>query len=134
MTNVPRKAARLMEAIDVQALRERPADWSVGDEAFFWQLAKDGPNDFWVGRYMGTSPWERHRSGDELLYTVEGSIDVTVLTTDRAVTTSVPQGSIFVVPAGMWHRVASDGWTVQLGATPEPPISLKQPTRASEAS
>jgi quercetin dioxygenase-like cupin family protein len=120
MTDVPGEAARLMEAINVRSLRDRPADWSVGDQAFFWRLAKEGPNDLWVGRYTGTSPWERHRSGDELLYTVEGSIDVTVLTTDGDMTTSVPQGSIFVVPTGLWHRVASDGWTVQLGATPEP--------------
>jgi hypothetical protein len=81
MTDVPGEATRLMEAIDVQGLPDRPADWSVDDQAFFWQFAKEGPNNLWVGRYAGTSPWERHRSGDELLYTVEGSIDVTVLTT-----------------------------------------------------
>jgi mannose-6-phosphate isomerase-like protein (cupin superfamily) len=120
MTDVPGEVTRLMEAIDVQGLPDWPADWSVDDQAFFWQFATEGPNNLWVGRYAGTSPWERHRTGDELLYTVEGSIGVTVLTTDGALTTSVPQESIFVVPTGMWHRVASDGWTVQLGATPEP--------------
>jgi hypothetical protein len=32
-----------------------------------------------LGRYSGLSPWERHRNGDELLYVVDGEVEITLL-------------------------------------------------------
>jgi mannose-6-phosphate isomerase-like protein (cupin superfamily) len=56
-----------------------------------------------VIRFSGETPWERHLE-DELLYVVEGEVDVTVLADPGAVETTIGQGSIFVVPKGLWHR------------------------------
>jgi quercetin dioxygenase-like cupin family protein len=57
-----------------------------------------------VVRFTGLTPWERHPD-DELLYVVEGAVDVTVLDQEGVATVStVKAGSICVVPAGSWHR------------------------------
>jgi len=71
-------------------------------------------NDCIVGtvRFSGQTPWERH-PGDELLYVVQGSVDVTVLLDDGASDATLNAGSMFVVPAGRWHRQA-----------PRPTVSL----------
>ncbi len=57
-----------------------------------------------VTRFSGLTPWERHPDGDELLYVVEGAVEVTLLTNERALTISVATGSLFVVPRDVWHR------------------------------
>lgn len=57
-----------------------------------------------VVRFTGLTPWERHPD-DELLYVVEGAVEVTILDRQGAAAVStVRAGSICVVPAGCWHR------------------------------
>ena len=55
-------------------------------------------------RWRGLSPWERHPDGDELLMPLDGEVDLTLLTDERAVHLQLASGSIFVVPRGLWHR------------------------------
>jgi mannose-6-phosphate isomerase-like protein (cupin superfamily) len=57
-----------------------------------------------VTRFSGLTPWELHPDADELLYVVEGAVEVTVLVDEGPIVTAVPAGSVFVVPRGRWHR------------------------------
>jgi len=54
--------------------------------------------------FCGRTPWERHPDGDELLYVLEGRVEVTVLADEGPHVETVPAGSLFVVPRGLWHR------------------------------
>jgi quercetin dioxygenase-like cupin family protein len=54
-------------------------------------------------RFSGQTPWERH-PGDELLYVVQGAVDVTVMLDDGPLHASLTEGSVFIVPSGRWHR------------------------------
>jgi quercetin dioxygenase-like cupin family protein len=54
-------------------------------------------------RFSGQTPWERHAE-DELLHVLDGEVDVTVLTDDGPVDTTVPTGCVFIVPRAHWHR------------------------------
>jgi len=57
-----------------------------------------------VIRFSGLTPWERHPD-DELLYVVEGAVEVTILDKKGVASVSTVQaGSICIVPAGCWHR------------------------------
>jgi quercetin dioxygenase-like cupin family protein len=57
-----------------------------------------------VVRFSGLTPWERHPD-DELLYVVEGAVEVTILDSKGvAAVSTVKAGSICIVPAGCWHR------------------------------
>lgn len=78
-----------------------------------------------VMRFSGTTPWERHPDGDELLHVLDGEVDVTVLTDDGPVDVAVPAGSLFVCPRGRWHRQ-----TPRAAAT----VFFATPTATSEAS
>ncbi len=78
-----------------------------------------------VMRFSGTTPWERHPDGDELLHVLDGAVDVTVLTDDGPVDVAVPAGSLFVCPRGLWHRQ-----TPRTAAT----VFFATPTATSEAS
>jgi mannose-6-phosphate isomerase-like protein (cupin superfamily) len=72
-----------------------------------------------VVRYTGEVPWERHLEGDELLYVLDGTIDLTILTDDPTpVTTTLTTGSLSVVPQGLWHRPRPQGMATLLFATP----------------
>jgi mannose-6-phosphate isomerase-like protein (cupin superfamily) len=54
------------------------------------------PADSWL--------WERHPDGDELLYILEGELDMTLLRESTSELASLQPGSLFVVPKGVWHR------------------------------
>lgn len=75
-------------------------------------------------RFSGQTPWERH-PGDELLYVVQGAVDVTVMLDDGPRHSSLGEGSVFIVPAGRWHRQA-----------PSPVVSLMfvTPAEGTDAS
>ena len=66
----------------------------------------------------GTSPWERHPDTDELLYILEGRADATILHDDGPVVTPVGEGSVIVVPRGLWHRHTLHGTVKELYLTP----------------
>jgi mannose-6-phosphate isomerase-like protein (cupin superfamily) len=71
-----------------------------------------------VVRYEGEVPWERHPEGDELLYVLEGTIAVTILTATTAVDTILTAGALLVVPQGLWHRPRPQAIATLLFATP----------------
>jgi quercetin dioxygenase-like cupin family protein len=90
------------------------------DAAAFPRLASFNSGAVYVGRFAGQSPWERHPDADELLHVLEGVTEITVLSDDGPVRTSVAAGSIFVVPKGLWHRQLAEHGVTLLAATPEP--------------
>ncbi|HSB12306.1 MAG TPA: cupin domain-containing protein [Blastocatellia bacterium] len=77
-----------------------------------------GDHALGVMRYSGQTPWERHPDGDELLHALDGEVDVTVLTDDGPVRTTVGAGSVFVCPRGLWHRQNPKPKVTMLFATP----------------
>jgi quercetin dioxygenase-like cupin family protein len=69
-------------------------------------------------RYCGEVPWERHLEGDELLYVLEGTLDLKVLSEGEPIQTTLRAGSIFVVPKGLWHRSIAPSMVTLLFSTP----------------
>ncbi len=87
-------------------------------------IAEMGERTLGVMRFSGLTPWERHGS-DELLYALDGALDVTVLTDSGPVYRRVNAGSFFVCPENLWHRQrAEDSVTILYGT----------PTKTSEHS
>lgn len=110
-----------MKAHDIQAtMRGEPHFGDEGEDgrAEFWMAAEFSGGAVWMGNWEGTSPWELHPESDELLHTLEGTAEVTLLTDDGPVEVSVPAGSVFVVPQGVWHRQHAEARVVQMGVTP----------------
>ena len=94
-----------MTSFDTNAIRHRLAALAGrGNES----LGRFDAATLGIGRYVpGSSPWERHRNGDELLLVVDGEVDVEVLDGDRSETTRLSEGALFVVPRGRWHQLTA---------------------------
>jgi mannose-6-phosphate isomerase-like protein (cupin superfamily) len=62
-----------------------------------------------IGRYVpGSSPWERHSNGDELLLVTDGEVQIEVLENDgRSRVELLREGVLFVVPRGLWHQLTA---------------------------
>ena len=71
-----------------------------------------------VGRFATQGPWEFHPDGDELLHVLDGQIEVILLTDDEPVHVFVRAGSIFIVPARVWHRQVPRPLATLLSALP----------------
>jgi uncharacterized cupin superfamily protein len=54
---------------------------------------------------LGTSPWEIHPDGEELLHVLEGWVDLEIVPDSGAAdVVAVKAGSVLIVPRGAWHR------------------------------
>lgn len=118
----------MVEAVDIQAaladrptLRGRRPDTPADEAAAaFATVARYRDGGVFAGSFQGTSPWERHPNGDELVHVLAGATTLTVVTDDGPRILDMRAGMLTVVPQGCWHRFESpDGVTV-LTMTPQP--------------
>lgn len=70
-------------------------------------------------RFSGETPWERHPD-DELIHVLEGEVLVTLLP-ERGPPehSTLREGSVCVVPKGLWHRQQASAKAALLFATSE---------------
>lgn len=69
----------------------------------------------------GKDHWERHPTGDEIIYVLGGSATLEMVCDDgppKSFALSV--GMIAVIPQGAWHRFHSSEGFAQMAATPFP--------------
>jgi mannose-6-phosphate isomerase-like protein (cupin superfamily) len=95
-----------MQVHDVKAMRER---FSGLSERANESLGSYDSSMLGIGRYIpGTSPWEKHTNGDELLYVTDGQVSIEVLEDDgTSATFEIGDGQLFVVPTGKWHQLTA---------------------------
>jgi mannose-6-phosphate isomerase-like protein (cupin superfamily) len=78
------------------------------------QLATFDSGAATLTKMRGQSPWERHAKGDELFYVISGTIRFRLLSKSSERAVDVPEGGVFVVPRGVWHRSRAEPGTVAL--------------------
>jgi quercetin dioxygenase-like cupin family protein len=69
-------------------------------------------------RFSARPPWERHPAGDELLYVLQGEVELSVLAPAGPEQIALCAGSVFIVPRGLWHRSSPRGCASMFGVTP----------------
>lgn len=85
-----------MKTHDITSIRKAFAELSTRANE---SLGSFDQSSIGIGRYVaGSSPWERHNNGDELLLVTDGAVQIEVL----------KEGSLFVVPKGKWHQLNCD--------------------------
>jgi quercetin dioxygenase-like cupin family protein len=94
-------------------------DATTGEEAneASHNVAEMGERTLGVMRFSGLTPWERHGS-DELLYALEGAVNVTVLTNSGPVHRRVNAGAFLICPENLWHRQRAEDSVTILYGTP----------------
>jgi mannose-6-phosphate isomerase-like protein (cupin superfamily) len=94
-----------MKAYDVAAVR---AKFEVLSGRANESLGMFDSSSLGIGRYLpGSSPWERHNNGDELLYVVDGEVVIEVLDSVEPFLATLRAGTLFVVPRGKWHQLTA---------------------------
>ena len=73
-----------------------------------------------VGYYSGSSEWERHPVGDEIVMALEGCTTVIVLVDGEQQRIQLNAGEVLVVPQNHWHRFENSDHLKILGVTPQP--------------
>lgn len=73
-----------------------------------------------LANYAGSSEWERHSAGDEIVTVVEGATTMTLWIDGAGVQRTMGAGELIVVPQGVWHRFDSPDGVRVLTVTPQP--------------
>ena len=72
-------------------------------------------------KFGGKDHWERHLTGDELIYVLDGSATLEIVCDDGPPQSfALRAGTIAVIPQGAWHRFQSAEGFTQMAATPFP--------------
>ena len=118
----------MTRAVDIKAaladrpvLRGRTRHTTIEEAApAFATLAEFSDGGVFAGSFEGSSPWERHLAGDELVHVLDGATKLTIVIDDEFRVFEMTGGMLVVVPRGCWHRFeAPEGVTV-LTMTPQP--------------
>ena len=118
----------MIEAIDIQAalaglrvLDGRTRETTPAEAAAaFAVLAPFRDGSLFAGSFSGSSPWERHRNGDELVHVLAGAAQLTIMTDAGPQSFALRAGMVIVVPQGHWHRFDAPELVTVLTATPQP--------------
>lgn len=86
----------------------------------FTRVADYRDGGIFTGGFSGTSQWERHPQGDEIVQILKGSVTLTLKTKEKTESVDLKAGMIAIVPQGAWHQFhAPDGVTL-MTTTPQP--------------
>jgi mannose-6-phosphate isomerase-like protein (cupin superfamily) len=91
-----------------------------GTESAFANVAAYRDGAIFVGYYSGSSEWERHPGGDEIVLSLEGSTTVVFLVNGEQHRIDLGSGELVVVPQGCWHRFEGSVQLKVLSVTPMP--------------
>ncbi len=89
-------------------------------EGAFRKLAAYRDGGIFVGHWAGSSEWERHRTGDEIVMVLEGRATIFFLTDDGERAESLGPSALVIVPQSTWHRFESPDGVSILTVTPQP--------------
>lgn len=91
-----------------------------GAEEAFAEVVATRDGAVYVGHYSGSSEWERHSAGDELVLALAGTTTLVMLVQGTERRTVLGAGEFVVVPAGIWHRFENSAELQVLTVTPQP--------------
>ena len=86
----------------------------------FTLLSKYRDAGVFVGHWAGSSEWERHTVGDEIVMALQGRTTIFFLDGDRDRAADLVAGEFVIVPQGTWHRFETPEGVKILSVTPLP--------------
>ncbi|TDV55044.1 cupin domain-containing protein [Actinophytocola oryzae] len=80
--------------------------------------------DIRLARFAGEHVWHAHNETDEFFLVLDGTIHIGLRDVGGERTVTLPKGSAFVVPRGMFHRPSSPDGAVVLLVEPTGTLSV----------
>ena len=104
-------------------------------QASFMSLGDFRDGGLFAASFSGSSGWERHLKGDEIVQIVEGATRLDVIVGDEIESHELTAGMLLVVPQGCWHQFISEHGVKVMTATPQPTehLHVDDPRPLSEA-
>lgn len=117
-----------MTSIDLQAecarltmLKGRTPTSSQADfKGSFGRLAPYRDGAIFAAKFSGTSAWERHPQGDEIVQIVEGATTLHLITETGRQSLALSAGMLAIVPQNTWHQFEAPDGVCVMTATPQP--------------
>jgi mannose-6-phosphate isomerase-like protein (cupin superfamily) len=86
----------------------------------FATLADYRDGGIFATHFSGSSGWERHPNGDEVVQILAGATRFDMIVDDVLQSLELSAGMLVVVPRGCWHRFESETGVKVLTITPKP--------------
>jgi mannose-6-phosphate isomerase-like protein (cupin superfamily) len=86
----------------------------------FARLADYRDGGIFATHFSGSSGWERHPNGDEVVQILEGATRFDMIVEDVLQSLELSAGMMVVVPQGCWHRFESETGVKVMTITPTP--------------
>jgi quercetin dioxygenase-like cupin family protein len=102
-----------------------PTSSDADREGAFATLASYRDGGIFTGKFAGTSAWERHPVGDEIVQVLDGTTTLHLMTTEGKQSLSLTAGMMIVVPQNTWHQFEAPDGVCVMTATPQPTEHLQ---------
>jgi mannose-6-phosphate isomerase-like protein (cupin superfamily) len=86
----------------------------------FARLADYRDGGIFATHFSGSSGWERHPNGDEVVQILEGATRFDIIIEEVLQALELSAGMLVVVPQGCWHRFGSETGVKVMTITPTP--------------
>ena len=89
-------------------------------QASFASLMPFRDGGLFAAHFSGSSGWEKHPKGDEIVQILEGETLLEIIVDDEIECHRLNAGMLLVVPRDCWHRFTSESGVKVMTATPQP--------------
>jgi quercetin dioxygenase-like cupin family protein len=86
----------------------------------FARLAPYRDGAIFTAKFAGTSAWERHPQGDEIVQIIDGATTLHLMTEEGRQSLSLGAGMVAIVPQNTWHQFEAPDGVCVMTATPQP--------------
>jgi quercetin dioxygenase-like cupin family protein len=86
----------------------------------FARLAPYRDGAIFTAKFAGTSAWERHPQGDEIVQIVDGATTLHLMTGEGRQSLLLGAGMVAIVPQDTWHQFEAPDGVCVMTATPQP--------------
>jgi quercetin dioxygenase-like cupin family protein len=102
-----------------------PTSSEAEREGAFARLAPYRDGAIFTGKFAGTSAWERHPMGDEIVQIVDGATTLHLMTGEGKQSLALSAGMMAIVPQNTWHQFEAPDGVCVMTATPQPTEHLR---------
>jgi quercetin dioxygenase-like cupin family protein len=86
----------------------------------FARLAPYRDGAIFTAKFAGTSAWERHPQGDEIVQIIDGATTLHLMTGEGRQSMLLGAGMVAIVPQDTWHQFEAPDGVCVMTATPQP--------------
>jgi quercetin dioxygenase-like cupin family protein len=86
----------------------------------FARLAPYRDGAIFTAKFAGTSAWERHPQGDEIVQIIDGATTLHLMTGEGRQSLLLGAGMVAIVPQDTWHQFEAPDGVCVMTATPQP--------------